>query len=78
MFSSVLVQAEDICHQPPDTGPCKAEVIQYYFDPRRLGSTKCSLMEGAKEMKKTSLLKSIERIRAPEKAKRTGTEHKFR
>ena len=35
-------------------------------------------MEGAKEMETTSGLKRLARLCAPEKAKRTGTGHKFR
>lgn len=45
---------------------------------RRLGSAKGSFMEGAKEMETTSGLKRLARLCAPEKAKRTGTGHKFR
>ena len=32
MFSSVLVQAEDICHQPKKVGSCKAAFSRYYFN----------------------------------------------
>ena len=32
MFSSVLVQAEDICHQPKKVGSCKAAFSLYYFN----------------------------------------------
>ena len=45
---------------------------------QRLGSAKCSFMEGAQEMKTTSKLKRLARLSAPEKAERTGTGHKFR
>ena len=33
IFSSVSVQAADICHLPPENGPCKAYMPRYYFDP---------------------------------------------
>ena len=32
MFSSVLVRAEDICHQPKKVGSCKAAFSRYYFN----------------------------------------------
>ena len=77
MFSSVLVQAEAsvICHQKRVHARhiCPATILT-----RRLGSAKSSFMEGAKEMKTTSWLKRLARLCATEKAKCTGTGHKFR
>nr|XP_058955453.1 carboxypeptidase inhibitor SmCI-like [Pocillopora verrucosa] len=33
LINSVSVQAADICHLPPENGPCKAYIPRYYFDP---------------------------------------------